>query len=97
VEDHAVKKCHVCCGLFDDEKVTPEGACLRCDREMKFADFAESCGLYRYPHPGGERYVYQLNGDCDGKKGECVDFMDELWNALARIKGRDDMVIGEEP
>ncbi len=56
---------------------------------QRFADFARSCGLTRFPRPDGERYVYYLGGDCAGKKSEQSDFMDELWDALVRAKGGD--------
>ncbi len=67
--------------------------CVWCSQKRKFSDFAESCGLKRYPDPTGERYVYNLDGSCDGKKGECTDLIDELWNALAASKDRVDLTV----
>ncbi len=58
-----------------------------------FRDFARSCGLTRFPEPDGERYVFTLAGDCAGKKSECLDFMDELWNALVRVRGGDESLL----
>ena len=63
----------------------------------KFAEFATECGLKNFPMPCGERYLYAVEDYQDGyacKKGEYVEFMDVLWNALARAKGRDDLTLG---
>ena len=80
-------KCRVCRDEFDQlNGPTSSGACRSCARKKLFAAFAKACGLKRYPDPTGERYVYRTNGDLDGKKSECVDFMDELWNALVRAE-----------
>lgn len=69
------------------------GKCLDCERKQAFADFARKCGLDSYPDPTGERYMYDLDGRCCGKKIECVDSIDDLWNALARVMGRDDLAV----
>lgn len=63
------------------------------EREWEFAEFAKECGLTRFPDPSGDRYVYNLKCDIMGKKGEEIGLMDELWNALAKAKGRPDMLI----
>lgn len=75
-----MKDCNVCGCECDDN-----GECPVC-KKAEFAVFAKKMGLTRYPDPTGERYVYNLDGSCDGKKSECTDFIDELWNALARAK-----------
>ena len=47
-----------------------------------YQEVAKSLGLTRYPSPDGERYVYNLAGECVGKKNENIDFIDELWQVL---------------
>ena len=64
------------------------------ERDKQFALFAEENGLNKYPHPHGERYLFKTDGDCAGKKSENVEFIDDLWDALARAKGRNDLIIG---
>lgn len=91
-----MKACAICRDEYDDADVTPEGACLSCARKTAFASFAASCGLSRFPDPSGERYVYRTDGKFAGKKGECVDLMDDLWDALCRAKGRHDLILGKE-
>ncbi len=85
-------KCKVCRDTFEPELVD-KGVCRWCREKTAFSKFAKTCGLTRYPAPSGERYVYKTNGDCDGKKGECTDLMDELWNALVRAKNGDESLI----
>lgn len=63
--------------------------CRFCKGKALFAEFAKSCGLELYPDPTGERYVYRLDGRCEGKKIECVELIDKLWNALVKAKGAD--------
>ncbi len=92
-----MKKCRICHNEYDARDILPGGLCIHCDRQRRFAAFARSCGLTRYPDPSGERYVYTVDGACAGKKSECIDFMDELWNALVEAKGKGgDLLIGEE-
>jgi len=67
--------------------------CRWCEGKKKFAAFAKECGLGRYPDPRGERYVYHVDGKPGGKKAEETDFIDELWNALAKKAGRKDLLI----
>ncbi len=67
------------------------------ERELRYAAFAKSCGLECFPDPTGERYICRTDGRIDGKKSECIDFMDELWNALVRAKGGgDDLLLGDD-
>jgi hypothetical protein len=89
-------KCHICGDQYDQADITPSGSCRWCARVERFSAFAASCGLTRFPDPSGERYLYRLNGDIAGKKSECLDFMDDLWNALVRAKGAagGDLVLG---
>lgn len=91
------KYCVRCEGEFEPSELNANGACAECAaivaRNAKFAEFAACHGLTRFPDPDGERYVYELDGTCAGKKGEEIDFMDEIWNALARSQGRQDLVI----
>jgi hypothetical protein len=61
------------------------------EREKQFSQFAKSCGLDRFVDPNGERYVYNLDGSTAGKKVEEIEFMDDLWNALANAKGRGEL------
>lgn len=77
------------CGDKYDAPQSPDGVCERCRRKARFAAFAAACGLECYPDPAGERYLYDLDGGCAGKKGERVGFMDDLWDALVRAKGGD--------
>ena len=58
-----------------------------------FSDFAKECGLELFPDPHGERYVYQLDLKCAGKKCECTELIDDLWNALARSNGREELCV----
>jgi hypothetical protein len=85
-----MKKCKTCGDRYEKADIAPDGVCRFCAEKKAFAAFAGSCGLTRYPDPSGERYVYGLDGTCDGKKSECVAFMDELWNALVRARGGDE-------
>lgn len=85
-------KCDNCHDVFDEGQMVGK-VCRWCERKLVFADFAKSMGLTRYVDPTGERYVYSLDGSCDGKKVECIDFMDELWNAMARFVGRDELTV----
>lgn len=62
-------------------------------QKQAFSAFAAEVGLTRFPDPRGERYVYNIDGRCAGKKVEETDLMDELWNALVLTKGRRDLVI----
>lgn len=56
-----------------------------------YAKIAKSCGLTMYPDPGGERYVFFMDGKVAGKKSECCDEMiEELWNAVIRLRERLD-------
>lgn len=71
-----------------------QGTCADCTRHAAFAELAKSVGLDAYPDPSGERYVYDLDGTCAGKKCECEDFVDRLWDALARSRGRPDLQLG---
>jgi len=89
-------ECKTCSEEICEDEMATEKDCRWCVRKKAFASFASECGLERYPCPTGERYVYRLDGSCDGKKGECVDFMDDLWDALAKSKGREDLMAGEE-
>ena len=73
-----MKKCRECKDGYDDDVFDDAaGMCRWCVQKRAFSAFAASCGLKRYPDPTGERYVYQNNGDLDGKKVECTDFIDE--------------------
>ena len=60
---------------------------------QKFAAFAVEHGLERFPDPDGERYVYRTDLRCEGKKVECTDLIDELWNALVRSQGREELCV----
>lgn len=84
--------CKVCHDEYGDSGVT-DSVCCWCAHKSKFAEFAKSCGLKRFPDPTGERYVYLLNGQCAGKKSEEIDFIDELWAALVRATGGDKSLI----
>jgi hypothetical protein len=80
--------CPLCREEYDE--LPQGGVCRWCEEKAAFSAFARSCGLTRFPDPSGERYVYDLNGRCEGKKGkkgENVRLIDELWNALVRAKG----------
>lgn len=88
--------CKKCDDPYPPEYMTESGMCEGCVGKEKFAAFAKECGLESFPRPDGERYVYNTDGSLRGKKGECTDFIDELWNALARAKGRDDLTIGRD-
>lgn len=61
--------------------------------KQKFADFAKECGLEEFPAPDGGRAVYGTDMKLAGKKIEYTGLIDDLWNALARSKGRDDMCV----
>lgn len=83
-----------CSRCYEDvKKVNADGLCAGCEdrvaREKAFATFANGCGLSRFPHVYGERYVYNVDFTLAGKKSECTDFIDELWNALVRAKSGD--------
>lgn len=84
-QQEASVTCEKCGDQFESGQMCGS-MCRWCQENSRFAAFAASCGLTRYPDPSGERYVYRLDGSCDGKKGECTDFIDELWNALAEAK-----------
>ncbi len=80
------KQCPSCGDSFPPEYFDGE-SCRFCVKRKRFSDFARSCGLACYPDPDGERYVYHLDGDCAGKKSECIHLIDDLWNALVKAKG----------
>lgn len=82
--------CKECQEYFDNPA---ENLCPCCLRTTLFAAFAKSCGLTRFPDPTGERYVYNADGSCDGKKSECTGFIDDLWAALVKAKGGDKSLI----
>ena len=86
-------QCEQCEDDFEDDVMV--GSCCRwCAAKRAFATFAGECGLSRFVDPTGERYVYStVSLACSGKKSEEIDLMDELWNALATAKGRDDMKV----
>lgn len=84
--------CKVCGDDYYQEYMVGN-VCQFCKEKKRFAVFAESCGLKRFPSPDGERYVYYLEGTFAGKKSELTDFINELWNALATEKNRPDMLI----
>lgn len=88
-----MSKCGRCECLFDPSEVE-NGMCLGCRDLAKFAAFAAECGLTMFPTPDGERYLYDVDGECAGKKSEHSGYCDELWNALCRLKGREDLKIG---
>lgn len=58
-------------------------------RQKQFAELATAAGLSMYPDPTGERYLYKIDGRCAGKKGENTEFMDDLWDALARAEAAE--------
>ena len=89
-KDDAMTRCKTC---GEDSKQMSGEMCSHCHRKKEFADFAEECELTRFVDPTGERYVYCVDGSLAGKKVEETDFMDELWNALAKAKGRSDLVV----
>jgi hypothetical protein len=86
--------CVKCGESCDAENMAGPETCRFCHEKGQFAAFAKECGLAMHPDPSGERYVYWLDGRCAGKKVERAGFMDDLWDALARARGRDDLVIG---
>lgn len=91
-----MKKCRVCKDEYESGAFE-KGVCVFCRKKKTFADFASDCGLTHHPDPSGERYVYRLDGACEGKKSECIGFMDELWNALVRARGGDEsLLLGKE-
>jgi hypothetical protein len=79
------------CSVCHEQEVEAgdKGICHWCAVKQQFAAFSKQCGLERYPDPTGERYIFRLDGRIDGKKSECIGFMDDLWNALVRAKGGD--------
>ncbi len=85
-------KCKTCRDDFEPSQMTGD-VCRWCADKKRFADFAKKCKLKRFPDPTGERYVYNVNGTLAGKKVEETDFIDELWNALARSCAREDLVV----
>lgn len=85
-------KCAKCEEEYKADQMVGD-VCCWCERQQVFAAFAKECGLDKYPDPTGERYVYDLDGSCAGKKVEVIEFMDELWNALAAKCGRGDVKI----
>lgn len=91
------KDCVRCEEEFQFSELNTDGACINCAalvaREKLFKEFASSHGITRFLDPTGERYVYNADGSFAGKKGECVEFMDELWNALVRSVNREDLLI----
>ncbi len=93
-----MRHCVRCEEEFAD--LNADGACPDCaasvTRTRLFQEFARSFGLTLYPDPDGDRYVYHTDGKCAGKKGENVEFMDELWNALVRVAERSDLTVEEE-
>lgn len=95
-----METCVQCKDEYPDAELNADGACEACakhvSRAKRFREFAAEMGLYAYPDPSGERYLYGSDGICAGKKSENIEFMDDLWDALARSKGREDLIIGEE-
>ena len=85
-------KCKVCRDGYDDEDVK-DGTCRWCEQKGRFASFAQKMGLKMFPDPTGERYVYNVDLSCAGKKSECDEMIDLLWNALAKSQGMDDVLI----
>lgn len=67
------------------------------DMHAKWAAFARECGLDAYPCPHGDRYLYDSRTPDEEiwKKSEDMGFIDALWSALCRAKGREDL-LGEE-
>lgn len=92
--------CVFCEERYPAKDLNGDGACSHCakvvTRQKQFAELATAAGLSMYPDPTGERYLYKIDGRCAGKKGENTEFMDDLWDALARALGRDDLTIGKE-
>lgn len=84
--------CIKCGDDYDKDQMRGE-TCRWCAEKKRFAEFALECGLDCFVDPRGERYVYNLDGSCAGKKSEEIDFMDDLWNALAKAKSRPDLVV----
>lgn len=81
------KECPICGDSYPADYFPGEtGTCLFCLQKQRFSAFAESCGLSLYPDPSGERYVFRVDGQCEGKKSESIHLIDELWNALVRAK-----------
>ena len=60
---------------------------------QKFANFAIEHGLDRFPVPDGERYIRRTDLSIAGKKVECTDLIDDLWNALVRSQGREELCV----
>ena len=75
------------CGDVYEVGLIEDGVCCFCKEREEYAALARECGLTRYPDPSGERYVYYLDGKNAGKKSENTDFIDELWDALRRLRG----------
>lgn len=90
-------KCQQCNNQDVDAEDMEGDSCRLCSSAQRFAKFADECGLSRFVDPTGERYVYDTKTlRCSGKKSEETDLMDELWNALATAKGRDDVKLSGE-
>jgi hypothetical protein len=85
-------RCSKCGDDYEPDQMRCE-TCRWCADKTRFAEFARECGLDRFVDPRGERYVYNLDGSCSGKNVEEIDFMGELWNALAKAKSRPDVVV----
>lgn len=85
-------KCIICREEYESEVMIGD-KCRWCKQKQDYGEFAASVGLTAFPDPTGERYVYGTDGTCRGKKSECPEMMSELWNALAMVKGRPDLVI----
>jgi hypothetical protein len=83
----AEEECRICLDQFPEGMTNAGRVCWVCSGKQEFADFAKSCGLQRFPDPTGEHYVFKLDCSCCGKKGENVDLIDQLWNALVQSKG----------
>lgn len=86
-------RCKTCGEDYEQNQIIVGEICIYCHRQKEFANFAKECELTRFVDPRGERYVYRVDGSCAGKKVEETDFMDELWNALVKAKGRSDLAV----
>lgn len=88
-------ECKTCFDEYEAGELVENGNCRRCDEKDQFSRFAAPVGLTRFPHPSGERYVYRVGGEFEGKKSECTDLIDELWNAIVRLGcGSPELLIG---